>query len=255
MSKGLVMTGTRSAAVVALGLALCAVPAQAQEWEGRITPYIWASGLDGEASVLPSLPTVEVDDSFSDVLDNLDIALMAAVEADNGKLYLRSDVFYASLTTEGETPLNLYSGAEVNTKSFNISASAGYVLFKEGGSQFNVFGGLRLWSLDNKLTFLPGTLPGTSFSADRTFVNPIVGASGEFALGKSISAQVSGSVGGFGIGGTHIEHGMTANLNAYLGGGWGASAGYRYAYLDYEKNGFVYDVTQHGPFVGVFFDF
>jgi hypothetical protein len=238
-----------------IGTCLAASPAQAEGWEGRVTPYIWASGLDGKASVLPSLPTAEVNDSFSDVLDNLDIALMAAVEADNGSLYLRSDVFYASLTTAGETPLNLYSGVEVNTKNFNISGSVGYVLAKEGGSQVNIFGGARVWSLDNKLTFLPGTLPGTSFKADRSFINPIIGASAGFELSNSISAQISGSIGGFGIGGTDIEHGMTAGLSGNLGSGWGLTAGYRYSHLDYEKNGFVYDMTQHGPVIGVFFDF
>jgi hypothetical protein len=245
----------RISVIGALGLTLIATPAQAEDWEGRITPYIWASGLDGEASVLPALPTVEVSDSFGDVLENLDIALMAAAEADNGSLYLRSDFFYASLTTAGETPLNLYSGAEVSTKTFNMSASAGYVLAKGNGSQVNVFGGARLWSLSNELTFLPGTFPGTSASADRTFVSPIIGLSAEFDLSGSVSAQASGVIGGFGVGGADIEHGVTAGLNVRLGKGWGLTAGYRYAHLDYENDGFVYKMTQHGPLVGAYFDF
>jgi hypothetical protein len=248
----------RMRAVVAMALSaislLGSAPAHAEGWDVRVSPYVWASGLDGTASVLPALPPVKVNDNFGDVLKKLDIALMGAVEADNGKLYIRSDIFYASVTAKGETPLNLYSGAKLQSKSFNMSGALGYVVHDDGKNQLNLFAGARVWDLSNKATFLAGALPERSFKAGRTFVDPIIGASGNLAISEKVSATLTGSVGGFGAG-AKIEHGAVATVNVDLGKNWGMAAGYRYSYVDYEKNGFVYKMTQHGPLVGAYFDF
>jgi len=249
IARRLPLMGTCLAALVA------ETPASAQEWEGRVTPYIWASGLDGDASVLPSLPSVKVNDDFADVIENLDIALMALVEADNGRLYVRSDLFFASLTADGSTPSDLFSGAKLNTETFNLSASAGIVAHQSETSQLNLFAGGRLWNLNNELTFLPGVAPGRSVEADRTFITPIVGTSGTISLSDTVTANASASLGGFGISGADIEIGVSAGLGVELSNSFGLTFGYRYLYLDYENEGFIYDLAQHGPLVGVQFRF
>jgi hypothetical protein len=252
------MTEMRMRAVVAMAVSATALlgsaPAHAEGWDVRVSPYLWASGLDGTASVLPALPTAEVNDNFGDVLKKLDIALMGAVEAENGKFYVRSDIFYASLTAKGETPLNLYSGAKLQSKSFNMSGALGYVVHEDSKNQLNLFAGARIWDLSNEATFLAGSLPESSFKAGRTFVDPIVGASGQVAISENVSAALTGSVGGFGAG-AKIEHGAAATVNVDLGKSWGMAAGYRYLYVDFEKNDFVYKMTQHGPVVGAYFNF
>jgi opacity protein-like surface antigen len=204
---------------------------------------------------VPSLPSVEVNDDFADVLENLDIALMALVEADNGRLYVRSDLFFASLTSDGSTPSDLFSGAQLNTETFNLSTAAGIIAHKSETSQLNLFAGGRLWNLNNELTFFPGVAPGRSVEADRTFITPIVGTSGKISLSDTVTATASASLGGFGISGADIEIGVSAGLGVDLSNSFGLTLGYRYLYLDYENDGFIYDLAQHGPLVGVQFRF
>jgi hypothetical protein len=57
-------------ATLAAGI-LAAGPASAQDdWDLRFAPYLWASGIDGEASLGPVMGDLDVD--FGDILDVLD---------------------------------------------------------------------------------------------------------------------------------------------------------------------------------------
>jgi opacity protein-like surface antigen len=40
-----------------------------------------------------------------------------------------------------------------------------------------------------------------------------------------------------------------------LSSSWSAFAGYRYLSVDYNKDGFVYDIDQHGPMLGAIYRF
>ena len=245
----------RAGVMFGAAAAMAANPASAQEWEVTATPYIWATGLDGDTSVLSTLPPVEVDDDFGDVLENLDIGVMAVAQADNGKIYLRSDVFFASVTSEGETPGNVFSGAELNTNTFNISAAAGLVATKSDAGQLNLYAGARLWNLNNEVTFFLDPEPGPVFEDERTFIAPMVGANGRIAVTDSITATATASLGGFGVSGADLEVDLVATLAFDIGENWGVTAGYRYLYLDYENDDFIFDLAQHGPLVGAYIQF
>ena len=52
-------------------------------WTFEFTPYIWGAGMSGEVEA-GSLPKINVDMSFSDILKNLDAGLMGAFEARQG---------------------------------------------------------------------------------------------------------------------------------------------------------------------------
>jgi hypothetical protein len=103
----------RSAALVCV-LALCIAPSQVRSQmagpddgaSGRVftmTPYAWAAGLKGDVATLSGLPAVEVDASFSDVLDSTDIALMLAGEMRQGKWGLLVDLVYLDLAPQADT--------------------------------------------------------------------------------------------------------------------------------------------------------
>jgi hypothetical protein len=82
----------------------------------------------------------------------------------------------------------------------------------------------------------------------------MVGLSGSAALSDRWSAFVSGSVGGFGLG-ADLDAGATLGVSYAAGESWGMVGGFRFIRLDYDDDGFVYDVTQNGPFLGAYFDF
>ncbi|MGI9248122.1 MAG: hypothetical protein ACR2QI_03865, partial [Woeseiaceae bacterium] len=82
-----------------------------EDWEFRLAPYLWAISLDQEinASLLPA--PIESESSFSDLLDNLDGALLVAFKAQKGRWALSSDVAYMSLSLDGP------ASADVDTTS------------------------------------------------------------------------------------------------------------------------------------------
>ncbi len=49
----------------------------ADAWQYELTPYLWASRMDGNVKAGP-LPKTSVDMKFSDILDNLDAGFMTA---------------------------------------------------------------------------------------------------------------------------------------------------------------------------------
>lgn len=251
----ILQTKTLTPIIAAAGsMMLFASPAQAQ-WDVRVSPYVWASGMDGEASVVPSLPPAQVDDNFGDILDKLDIAFFGAVEARKNDFFLRGDIAYASVTSEGQTPGNLYSGVELTSETFNVAGLAGVVLYDEGGIRADVFAGGRYWDVSNNIDFEAGTQPAVNVERGKSFFDPLVGASLEFPITGNLGGMASASVGGFGVG-ADIEYGATAALFYGIGDSWGLTAGYRYLAVDYDSSdGFVYDIAQHGPFIGAYFDF
>jgi hypothetical protein len=73
----------------AIGVASGAAQAQATAaprsgWSFDVTPYIWGAGMDGSVGA-GELPTLNVDMSFSDILEHLDAGLMGAFEARKGR--------------------------------------------------------------------------------------------------------------------------------------------------------------------------
>ena len=66
-------------------------------WTFTFAPYFWAAGLSGDVAQF-GLPTVEVDSSFSDILDHLDFGAMAIGEARYDRYSIFADVMYTKLS-------------------------------------------------------------------------------------------------------------------------------------------------------------
>ena len=70
-------------------------PPASSGWEFRIEPYGWLTGLDGRTGVGPLV--AGIDQSFSDIFDNLDMAAALQFEARNGRWGIIADGFYAEI--------------------------------------------------------------------------------------------------------------------------------------------------------------
>ena len=78
-----------STAILSLAFTASFVPStvaaqESDSWEFRITPYLWLLAIDGTTASLGN--DVDVDASFSDVLDVLNFALSANMELSKGKV-------------------------------------------------------------------------------------------------------------------------------------------------------------------------
>ena len=74
-------------------------------------------------------------------------------------------------------------------------------------------------------------------------------------LAALISAVASGSTpGGFGVG-ADIDWQVEATLEYKVNDSFALQAGYRYLAVDYDDDGFVWDVSMQGPVIGAKFQF
>ena len=74
---------TRNQAAIGLLALLAAVPLHAEEWQHELAPYLWGAAMSGNATV--GAATADVDMSFGDILDNLEMGFMGAYRATRGQ--------------------------------------------------------------------------------------------------------------------------------------------------------------------------
>ncbi|MEX1111681.1 MAG: hypothetical protein WEB31_07760 [Chthoniobacterales bacterium] len=91
-------------------------------------------------------------------------------------------------------------------------------------------------------------------AADRWWIDPMVGLRGQVNFTRWLFAAAQADAGGFGVGSQ-----ITVNTQATLGVNFSRhvalEAGYRYMYIDYDKDNFLYDVNMPGIFAGLIFKF
>lgn len=222
-------------------------------WEFRLSPYAWFAGLEGDVASIPGLAAIPIDISAGDALEDTEASFMLMFEAKKNGKGLFVDLFYSDVQSE-ETLIELNNRSLVlnsATKTTMLTGAYLYEVYNTKESIVDLFAGLRYWNIDSQLSLSGGLgiLPPGDHS--ESWVDPLIGAKGRTLLGDTgmyVSAGVA--VGGFGVGSD-----MFYDLNANLGYQWsesiGTTVGYRIYDLDYENDGFVYDVKQEGWMIGL----
>ena len=96
---------------------------------------------------------------------------------------------------------------------------------------------------------LENRLP-TSKSGDQWWVDPIIGLRTQINFTRWLFLALQGDVGGFGAG-SEIAWFASGSIGVNFTRNLFAEMGYRYFYMDYVKNGLIYDAAQSGLFMGV----
>ena len=150
------------------------------EWVFSVSSYLWAAGITGTAGTLPNLPPTEVDESFSDIFDDLDFAGMMMVSARKGRFGMTGDLQYVETTAKDTAAAPIFLSQELVSKSFMLSLLGEYVALQEGNSVLRLSAGARLWSVDTELKLSSGLLPGIpgiNVKHNETWVDPASRAS------------------------------------------------------------------------------
>lgn len=223
-------------------------------WNWTIAPYLWGAGLSGTAATVPRLPPVDVDASFSDILENLEFGGMVAIQGNSGRFGFAGDVQYIALSSTGSTPGTSFSSATVDTTNTIMTLMGEYQLNTNATSELWVGGGVRYWSVQTDLTFAAGTLPTQASSSKDSWFDPIVGLRGRTDLGEKVFLTGWAYAGGFGAGSDEM-------IDLFGGVGYKFSdnisgiAGYRWMSVDRVNDSFTYDMKQEGMLAGVTFNF
>lgn len=132
------------------GIASAAYPEDPYAWKFDAQIYLWGAGMK-----VKTITDTEVDVSFGDLLDNLDMAFMGTFGAQKGKWSALGDVIYLDLEKKengvtpgpGQQPVD----AKLGLKGWIISLYGGYALVQSERNALNLAVGARYLDLDTKL--------------------------------------------------------------------------------------------------------
>jgi hypothetical protein len=237
-------------------------PGSESEWTFAVASYVWASGIKGDIGLFGQEPA-SVDKSFSDIIKDFKFGGMAIAELHNGVWGLFGDVMYARTKSDGSAsrlianvPVTL--SVAVETSSFTGTFMGEYRAYSTPTATLDLMGGARVWSIDNDvgLALTAGGPPIAQLSGSdgSTWVDPIIGVKGRFNIDDKWYLDGWGMIGGFGAASVR-----TWDVMAGVGYRWNDrlsfAVGYRALGVDYRHDGFVYNVVQHGPFMGTVMKF
>ena len=258
-------------AITAMMLSLWVPSVSAEEkpdanttWEFQVAPYMWFISLEGDVTVKGQ--ESDLDLNFSDIWDELNIAGMLTFDARKGNWGIFGDMIGANLGKSkkaGGAKIDptiklalLTAGGSYRLGTWKLSDAAG-----QDGPAVTVDGmfGVSYTYLDIDLDFKRIR----DASGHKDWFDPLIGARAFFDLSERWSFSMQGNVGGFGVGSDFTWGAMGAigyrfrlfseKNNAR------AAAGYRAIYQDYTDGSgddkFKWDVTFHGPILGLVIGF
>lgn len=237
---------SRRQILVALALLACVPTTRAQdEWERTMLLYMLAAGIDGESQV--GSTATDIDQSFSDLVENLHMGAMGSFRASKGDWAHTVDAIYIDLRGDATLP----SGGRMVAELGQLIAS--YDLGYKLGEHFEVLGGVRFNSIDADVAV--STPSGTRQGSDKKeWVDPYIGATSRFTLTDALVLAVRADVGGFDVG-SKLAWQAVVRLDWQLGETFFVSGGYRILDMDYEDGSgadyFKYDIAMSGPGLGV----
>ncbi|MGE5789859.1 MAG: hypothetical protein ACM33C_03240 [Syntrophaceae bacterium] len=233
------------------------------KWRFEFTPYFFAAGMNGKTGM--NRVTADVDVGFDKILENLDSGFMAIFEARKGPWSFVFEGVYFKLKDE---KADSWQGPLGNSNTGTLEATVTEQLYQlsvgyrvsDDRVKVDVIGAARMTMLDTSLdlTMTTGSplLPdgSRSVSMSQSWVDPVIGMRVLVPLAEKWTAVGLADIGGFGIG-SDITYQLLAGVNWQFSKIVSAKVGYRYLYQDYENNGFIWDMTAQGFYVGAGFRF
>lgn len=220
-------------------LIVAAPLASAQEWDWSLTPYLWASSIEGDAGVGPITADLSVD--FGDIVDVLSGAALLHVEALTDDHGYFGDLVY--LATES------HDGGRVRAELDTTIVELGYL---RRTSRIGLEFGIRYWDFDVEID--PTTLATQQGESD--WVDGFVGIRSVRELGDKWNLTTRANIG---AGGTDFTYGVGLVFGREMSSGSQFVAGLKLLDIDYEDttdNGrpFSLDTMFVGATIGYMFD-
>lgn len=242
------------------------------DWAFQATGYLWATGLNGNISPFRRAPTLHVEKSFSEVMEDLNFGGFLNIWGRYDRFVLSGDLMYVDTTDSkaaGPLPALQIPGlttlpagaaidADVDTQQFMATLQAGYRIVDADGFSLDALAGARFWHISNEVTVtashpLIGSVSAThkeSFG----WIDPVIGARAFFSLTDKLSVQGQVDIGGFGAG-SDLTWSALATMNYIFTDSLSVSAGYKVLDVDYSDEGYVFDSRLSGPVLGLTYRF
>jgi hypothetical protein len=150
--------------------------ASGSPWVVQLSPYVWTSALEGDVSPFKRAPTIHIEKSIGEVLEDFQGGLFAQVLLQKGRVVIVGDLMYVTLSDAKVVnelpivgPIPALSAA-LDTTQFTSTLLAGYRVVTGARGSLDLLGGARIWHLSNEVnvSFLSGPRPSTRASDGET---------------------------------------------------------------------------------------
>ena len=128
--------------------------ATTDSWRFEVTPYLWATGLDGTLAMTARPQAgIAVQQDFSDLFKILDLAASGSFEARNSRwgVLFDAEYFRVSDTAAVTGPRGFATLAADGTVTQQIYTLLASYRVSDGPSQVDLFGGLRYASVEGEV--------------------------------------------------------------------------------------------------------
>jgi len=235
--------------LMAVGLA-ANVQADETRTEGfnlELTPYFWAAGVDGTIEARGQ--SVSFDQSFSDLVSNVDAAFMGLAVVNYNRFVLYADYDYMSLSDDAKTKNGIFLPVGTKVKAeidFDVGTyGGGYRFDTFGKNTVDVLVGAQITNLEPKIN-----LPGNNLSNKESLTDTVVMLRPSFQLSErwrfnpTLAYGVSGD--------SDTTYVMMPQFQFQFSRSFAARFGYKKVHYEFDgNNGQNSDVDVSGLFVGV----
>lgn len=237
------------------------IPQISSEWRFEVTPYLWATGINGTMGLDNGLAK-SADYSSSNVISNLKSGGMISAEAHKGKWGVMGDLISATLQKSGSVPVAtpagvpLTVGDKITLQQTVLTGAATYTLADSKDAYVDALLGARAIYVTATLNaYVVGMPEKASISKTTSTVDPIVGAKGRYRIADSSwYIPFYGDIGSGG-GTTNLTWQAMAGIGKTFNNLIDASLTYRALYYDMKAGGVLQKTTMQGPQVAVTFKF
>jgi len=213
-------------------------PASAQsdeEWQVSGALNLWVAGIQGT-----TLRGTDIDVSFGDLLDSLDMTLMGTLEARNSQWSMVGDLLYLSVSEDTGATLPAGASVDVEVTGSVLNLIGGRSLSDSEDGRVDIIFGARHLDMETKIKAVG---PGAIVKADGDAWDAIVGLRGQRFIDEKWYIPYH-----FDVGAGDSDLTWQALAGAGYRYSWGdVVVAYRHMDWDLEDGAAIQDINFSGP--------
>jgi hypothetical protein len=247
-----------AAGILALNLSSAQAAADSsgnESWQFNGAIYLWGASIGGTTS-----GGDDIDISFSDLIDNLDMAFMGTLGAQKGKWTLLTDVIYLNVSNSQTSTANLIdrpvtAKLDVGLTAWIVNAAGAYAIHESERTRLELLGGARYLYVKPDLEFRISEIGPFGPWRERVaesddFLDAVVGLRGKTELSDKWYLNYLADIG---TGQSDLTWQLLAGFNYRFSK---LDAGFGYRYMKWEFDDYTLDdMDVSGPYAGVRFRF
>lgn len=242
-------------------------------WTLEMTSVLWAPSVSGKLSPFKHGATVDVDRSFSDTINNLNLSSFLNIAASYDRFVFSGNIMYANAVDKKKyrdlpalqipalgviTPPGTNIDGKANSTEFMTTTMGGYRIMDTPAYTLDLLAGTRFWYISNDVT-VNAYHPSfgqrhLSYGENFWWIDPLIGARVFVPVTKNVSFKSEVDAGGLGVG-SDFTWSMLSSINYKFTPYISATAGYRIFKVHYDHQDHVYNILQSGPVLGLAWHF